>query len=179
MRHFMKSILSIIFLISFIQIFGQLPKIGKSYSIDSTIKYFIENQPDIEPNLSTIIISTFYDEKEKYFMIDLSTIYGKLQFEKKIELIYVNYKFEQFNLLLIGQNLEQIKFLKKIIKGLRTSKSNLEFIGHPKVAVTNDPYSMYLDYDLNMNLKNAYITEDINSTEYATKIKIIEELNRK
>jgi len=176
----MKKYLFIFVFVIFNQTFGQIPKLKKTYSLNPTIDYFIDNLQGINHENIVIIVSFFYDKKEKSFLLDLTCENVKLIFDKSEKNIYKIYKYKDYNLLLIGQNSQQIKFLNSIIKNLKPNiNSNVEFLGKQKYGISNDPYSWYLDFNNKMNIKNIYITEDESTEKYAKIVSKIMELSKK
>lgn len=70
------------------------------------------------------------------------------------------YKYRNFDLLLQGKTLEDIYFLKKIIKGIVVSKNSKVRFKKSYKNVSNDPYQWFLFFDFKMILIDYTITDN-------------------
>lgn len=103
---------------SFLIGYSQIPKINKSFSINKYINSFIKvnNDSNFKPNKSLIHLFARSEKEKKQYIIFISrdNIESTLIKENSDYLEF--YKYRNFDLLLQGKTLEDIYFLKKLLK---------------------------------------------------------------
>ena len=147
---------------SFLIGYSQIPKINKSFSINKYINSFIKvnNNSNFKPNKSLIHLFAHSKKEKKQYIIFISrdNIESTLIKENSDYLEF--YKYRNFDLLLQGKTLEDIYFLKKIIKGIVVSKNSKVRFKKSYKNVSNDPYQWFLFFDFKMNLIDYTITDN-------------------
>lgn len=169
----MKNKLILVFILIFQLSWSQIPCAPKGYKVNNFIDAFIDvnNDENFVPNLSSIYISSLYQESYGYMITIIRENNDDIMINPKTKNLFF-FKYKKFNLLLNAYDVKDIEFLKKIITNKSVSNNSELKFSTPNQNITYDPYQWILLFDKKMNLINYSLPEEENKIK-----KVFEKFN--
>ncbi|WP_250253469.1 hypothetical protein [Chryseobacterium sp. Marseille-Q3244] len=139
---------------------SQIPCVSKNYKINNFIDAFIyvNDDENFVSSLSSIYISSLYYEDQGYMIIITRENNSDIMIDPKAKNLNF-FKYKKFNLLLKGNKVEDIEFLKKIIDHKSISNNSELKFTTPNKNISSDPYQWFFLFDKKMNLINYSLPE--------------------
>ncbi|MEJ5103875.1 hypothetical protein WH267_09030 [Chryseobacterium sp. MYb328] len=159
MEH-IKNKLILLLILVFQLSWSQIPCVSKNYKINNFIDAFIyvNDDENFVPSLSSIYISSLYYEDQGYMITITRENNSDIMIDPKAKNLNF-FKYKKFNLLLKGNKLKDIEFLKKIIDHKSISNNSELKFAMPNKNISSNPYQWFFLFDKKMNLINYSLPE--------------------